>query len=58
MDKICLQIKIEKNDEFVEKIREQGLFFETIADALNIDRENITEIDESNYKILLNELEK
>lgn len=31
-----------------EKLREDGLFFETIADALDIERDDIEEIEQNN----------
>jgi len=49
MDKITIQIKC--SSETCEKLRKQGLFFDTIAEALDIDRDNIIEIeDENNQK--------
>ena len=50
MDIIYLKIKIKKSDIETNEIRDEGLFFSNIADALNIDREQIVEIDESNYQ--------
>ncbi|MCK4386650.1 MAG: hypothetical protein KAV41_01010 [Candidatus Pacebacteria bacterium] len=44
MDKITIQIKC--LSETCEELREQGMFFETIAEALDIDRDDIEEIDE------------
>lgn len=43
MDKITIQIKC--SSEICEKLREEGLFFETIANALDINRDDIIEID-------------
>lgn len=49
MDKITIQIKC--SSETCEKLRKQGLFFDTIAEALDIDRDDIIEIeDENNQK--------
>jgi len=49
MDKITIQIKC--SSETCEKLRKQGLFFDIIAEALDIDRDNIIEIeDENNQK--------
>ena len=42
MDKIIIQIKC--SSETCEKLREQGMFFEVIAEALDINRDDITEI--------------
>jgi len=49
MDKITIQIKC--SSEICEKLREDGLFFETIAEVLNIDRDDIIEVeDKTNQK--------
>ncbi|MGL2446038.1 hypothetical protein ACOWMM_07580 [Helicobacter pylori] len=37
MDTIFLKIKIKKTDQQAEELREQGLFFASIAEALGID---------------------
>lgn len=52
MDKITIQIRC--SSDFCEKLREDGLFFETIAGALDIDRDDIVEID----KIIKNKIGK
>jgi len=44
MDKVTIQIKC--SSEVCEKLREDGLFFDTIADALDISRDDIIEIVE------------
>ncbi|GEM_PF-4903920 len=38
-------LKIKCSSEECEKLREEGLFFQTIAEALNIDREDVEEIE-------------
>ena len=43
MDKITIQIKC--SSKTCEKLRKQGLFFDTIADMLDIDRNDIIEIE-------------
>jgi len=49
MDKITIQIKC--SSETCEKLRERGLFFDTIAEALGLDRDDIIEVeDETNKK--------
>lgn len=58
METIYLKIKINKTDEFVEQLRNEGLFFETIADSLNLSRNAIVEIDEKNYKQNIHQLKK
>ena len=50
IDTIYLKIKLDKNNEFLEDLREQGLLFETIVEALQIDRENIEEIESEDVK--------
>ena len=44
MDKITVQIKC--SSETCEQLRDQGLFFETIAGALDIGREDVVELDD------------
>lgn len=46
-DKIFLEIQIPINNEEFNQIRDAGLFFEIIAEALHIDKKNITEISKS-----------
>lgn len=41
-NKIIIEIKC--NSKTCENLREDGLFFETIADALDIERKNIKEV--------------
>ncbi len=49
MDKITIQIKC--SSETCEKLREQGLFFDTIAKALDINRDDVVEVeDKTNQK--------
>ena len=48
MDIIYLKIKIRKSDKMAEAFRNQGLFFDCIAESLDINREQIEEIDDSN----------
>ncbi len=44
MDKITIQIKC--SSETCEELRKEGLFFETIAEALDIDRKDIEEVED------------
>lgn len=46
MDKITIQIKC--SSETCEKLREKGLFFDAIAEALNISRDDIIEVEDEN----------
>jgi hypothetical protein len=57
METIFLKVKIKKSDKETNQIRNEGLFFANIAEAINIDRNSIEEIDETNFKksiILIN----
>lgn len=46
MDKIIIQI--ECSSETCEKLREDGLFFDAIAETLDIDHNDIIEIENKN----------
>ncbi len=50
MDTIFLKIKIKKTDQQAEELREQGLFFASIAEALGIGRSQIVEIENKKPK--------
>ncbi|MCQ2751200.1 hypothetical protein JT215_06115 [Helicobacter pylori] len=50
MDTIFLKIKIKKTDQQAEELREQGLFFASIAEALGIERSQIVEIENKKPK--------
>lgn len=58
MENIYLKIKIKKTDQEINEIRDQGIFFDEIADALFIDRDQIIEIDRYNYRELIKEIKK
>jgi len=53
MDTIYLKIDIHSSDDDADEIREAGYFFQYIADAVCIDREQITEIHERNFRELV-----
>lgn len=55
---IYLKIKIKKNDTQVEALRNEGLFFEAISAGLGLDRSDVLEIDETNYKQAIKHLNK
>lgn len=57
METIYLKINVSKSDTETDKIRDQGLFFENIADAVCIDRGSIVEIDEKNYLSDIDEIQ-
>ncbi len=56
MDTIYLKIKAKRTDGNLEEIRKEGLLFDTISDVLDIDRNSVVEIDESNYKKEVNNI--
>ena len=49
METLYIKLNISKSDTETDAIREAGLFFENIANAVALDRNNIEEIDENNY---------
>lgn len=58
MDTIFLKVKIKKSDKTAEMLRDQGHFFDAIADSLDIDREQIVEIDDANLANSVKELKE
>ena len=44
-EKIYLCVELSAADETAEELREQGLFFSTIAEAIDVDYDAIVEID-------------
>lgn len=40
-----ISIKIKYSSDFCDELRKEGLFFATIAEALDIDRKNVIELD-------------
>ncbi len=58
MKTIFLKIKIKKSDKETDKIRNEGLLFSNIAEAINVDRNAIEEIDEQNYLKIIKEIHK
>jgi len=49
METIYVKIRVKQLDKGTNDIRNAGLFFSNIAEALDLDRDSITEIDEDNY---------
>ncbi len=41
-----ITIQIVCNSDFCEQLRDEGQFFETIADALDVPRESVTEVED------------
>ncbi len=56
METIYIKLNIDKSDEETNFIREEGLFFERIAEAVNLSRDSIEEIDENSYLSELNNI--
>jgi hypothetical protein len=56
MDIIYLKIKIKKSDSQAENLRNEGLLFSSIANSLDIEREAVIEIDETNYKQIISQI--
>ena len=56
MDNIYLKVQIPEDADDVDKLRNQGLFFQVIVEAINIDRNDLIEIDETNYKQIITEI--
>ncbi len=50
METLYIKLNISKSDSETDAIRDAGLLFENIANAINLDRNNIQEIDESNFR--------
>ncbi len=55
-EKIYLKIEIPVENKETDKIREEGLFFVNIADSLFLDRDDIIEIDNTNYEKIISEI--
>jgi recombination DNA repair RAD52 pathway protein len=49
METLYIKLNISKLDTETDAIREAGLLFENIAEAVALDRNNVEEIDKSNY---------
>lgn len=56
METLYIKINISKSDKETSDIRDAGLFFSSISDAIGIDRNNIEEIDEENYYSEINNI--
>ncbi len=49
METLYIKFNISKSDVETDAIRNNGLFFEYIANAVELNRCNIEEIDKNNY---------
>jgi DNA-binding XRE family transcriptional regulator len=56
MDTLFLKITIDKTNKEAEAIRNEGLLFANIADAIGVNRDAIVEIDESNYEKMIEQI--
>lgn len=57
METLYIKLNISKSDIETDTIREAGLLFENIADAIDLDRDSIEEIDESNFPVEIKNIE-
>lgn len=49
METIYIKLNISKSNIETDAIREAGMLFDNISEAVYVDRNNIEEIDENNY---------
>lgn len=52
MDSIVIKIKCAPQYQFLNQIRDQGLLFDTIRQALDIDYEGLQEITDEEYQAI------
>ena len=52
MDSIIIRIKCDHHYQFLNRLRDQGLLFDTIRQALDIDDEGLQEITDSEYELI------
>ncbi len=50
METLYLKIKVKKSDKEIELLREEGLFFDKLAETLGIDRNQISEFEINEIK--------
>ena len=53
---LYIKINISASDVMTEEIRNAGLLFENISDAVGLDRNAVEEIDEMNYLSTIDEI--
>ena len=51
METIYLKIKVKKSNKILNNIRNEGLFFSNIADAISVDSDDIKEIEVKSKQI-------
>ena len=54
MDNIIIEIKCDPNYRLLNELREQGLLFDAIRQALDIDDEGLQEVTDEKYELLEN----
>ena len=52
MDSIIIEIKCDSKYRLLNELRDQGLLFDTIRQALDIDDEGLQEITDEKYELL------
>lgn len=52
MDNIIIEIKCDPKYRLLDELREQGLLFDAIRQALDIDDEGLQEITDEKYELL------
>ena len=52
MDSIIIEIKCDSKYRFLNELREQGLLFDSIRQALDIDDEGLQELTDEQYELL------
>ena len=52
MDSIIIKIKCDPKYRFLNELRDQGLLFDAIRQALNIDDEGLQELTDEKYELL------
>ena len=58
METLYIKIDIEKSDVEAEEIRNAGLLFQNMADAVGLNRVSIEEIDERNWVSVVNKIKE
>lgn len=56
METLYIRINVSALNSETDAIRDTGLFFESIADAVSLNRDDIQEIDETNYLSEINNI--
>jgi len=54
MDTIIIKIKCDPKYQLLNRLREQGMLFDTVRQSLDIDYEGVQEISDKEYEMLEN----